>query len=398
MELLGINREVETVTAEVREMSNEGTGMVGLKELNGKAEYEAMRRAMQEEFAVSDGKSELLTTAPVQSEEIDKLVAQIDLDDSYTVMSYGSAAQKKMADFSSMALENVKTKDLGEVGDLLTGVVQELKEFDADEKKGFLGIFKKHSSKLAAMKARYEKAEVTINGISKNLENHQIRLMKDVALLDKMYDQNLGYFRELSVSVEAGKKRLAQERETRLAQLVEHAKQTGLAEDAQAARDMEEKCNRFEKKLHDLELTRTISMQTAPQIRLVQNNNTLMIEKIQSTLVNTIPLWKSQMVLALGIEHSAQAAQAQQEVTDLTNTLLQKNAQKLKMASVQTARESERGIVDLETLKATNEALISTFDEVMQIQQEGRQKRREAETELARIEDELKSKLLELRR
>lgn len=332
---------------------------------------------------------------PAREERIRRLMEQIDLDDAYTAISYGSGAQKRMAEFSQAALENVRTKDLGQVGDLLTGVVKELKDFEPEEKKGFFSLFKKNTGRLAAMKARYDQVETTVSGICKNLEAHQVRLMKDVALLDKMYEENLAYYRDLTETVEAGRRRLAMERQEHLPYLADRAAASGLPEDAQAAKDLEEKCIRFEKKLHDLELTRTISMQTAPQIRLVQNNNTLMIEKIQSTIVNTIPLWKSQMVLALGIEHSAQAARAQKEVSDLTNTLLKQNAQKLKTASVETAKESERGIVDLETLRQTNEALIATFDEVMQIQREGRQKRLEAQAELTRIEEELKQKLLE---
>ena len=301
-----------------------------------------------------------------------------------------------MADFSESALENVKTKDLGEVGDLLSGVVRELKDFAEEEEKGFLGIFKKTSNKINAMKAKYAKAETNINQIVKVLENHQVQLLKDVAILDKMYEVNLTYFKELSMYILAGKKKLNQVRSENLPQLLQKAQQTGLPEDAQAAKDLDSMCNRFEKKIHDLELTRTICIQTAPQIRLVQGNDTLMVEKIQSTVVNTIPLWKSQMVLALGVEHSAQAAAAQREVTDMTNELLKRNAEKLKIATIETAKESERGIVDIETLKNTNESLISTLDEVMKIQQEGRQKRQEAEREMQRLEGELKQKLLQV--
>lgn len=321
---------------------------------------------------------------------------QIDLTNSTVILQYGAGTQKKMADFSENALENVKTKDLGEIGDLLSGVVKELKDFDEEEEKGFLGIFKKTSNKISAMKTKYAKAETNINQIVKVLENHQVQLLKDVAILDKMYELNLTYFKELTMYILAGKQKLEEVRSTQLAELLQKAQQTGLAEDAQAARDLDSMCNRFEKKIHDLELTRQISIQTAPQIRLVQGNDTLMVEKIQSTIVNTIPLWKSQMVLALGVEHSAQAAAAQREVTDMTNELLKKNAEKLKMATIDTAKESERGIVDMETLKATNESLISTLDEVMHIQQEGRQKRREAEVEMQRLENELKQKLLQV--
>lgn len=327
---------------------------------------------------------------------VDSFAEQIDLTDSSLVLQYGAGTQKKMADFSESALENVKSKDLGEVGDLLSGVVTELKSFDEEEEKGFLGIFKKASNKIESMKAKYAKAEANVNEIVKVLEKHQVQLMKDTALLDKMYELNLTYFKELSMYILAGKKKLAEVRSTQLAELAQKAQRSGLPEDAQAARDLESMCLRFEKKIHDLELTRMISIQTAPQIRLVQNNDTQMVEKIQSTIVNTIPLWKSQMVLALGVEHSAQAVEAQRKVTDVTNELLKKNAEKLKMATVETAKASERGIVDIETLKATNESLISTLDEVMNIQREGREKRRAAEAELQNMETELKNKLLQI--
>ena len=333
-----------------------------------------------------------------EKKTVDAFAAQIDLTNSAMILQYGAGTQKKMADFSETALENVKTKDMGEVGDLLTGVVKELKNFDEEEEKGFRGLFKKASNKVATMKAKYAKTEANVNQICKVLENHQVLLMKDIALLDKMYELNLTYFKELTMYVLAGKKKLAQVRAAELKDLLEKAEQTGLAEDAQAARDLDAMCNRFEKKLHDLELTKTIAMQTAPQIRLVQGNDTMMVEKIQSTLVNTIPLWKSQMVLALGVEHSSQAAAAQREVTDMTNELLKKNAEKLKLATVETAKESERGIVDIETLQQTNASLISTFDEVMQIQEEGRKKRLEAENEMLRMEGELREKLLEIRK
>lgn len=328
---------------------------------------------------------------------VDAFAKQIDLTNSTMVLQYGAGTQKKMADFSESALENVRSKDLGEVGELLSGVVKELKDFDEEEEKGFFGIFKKASNKIESMKAKYAKAEANVNEIVKVLEKHQVQLMKDTALLDKMYELNLTYFKELSMYILAGKKKLQEVRGTQLAELMSRAQASGLPEDAQAAKDLNSLCDRFEKKIHDLELTRMISIQTAPQIRLVQNNDTLMAEKIQSTIVNTIPLWKSQMVLALGVEHSTQAAQAQRQVTDMTNELLRKNAEKLKMATVDTARESERGIVDMETLKATNESLISTLDEVMSIQREGRQKRQEAEAELRTMEQELKNKLLEIR-
>lgn len=347
-------------------------------------EKQAVKPAAVEEASFDDS---ILSES--ERRAVDTFASQIDLTNSAVILQYGAGTQKKMADFSETALENVKTKDLGEVGELLSGVVRELKDFGEEEEKGFLGIFKKTSNKISAMKAKYAKAETNINQICKVLENHQVQLLKDIAILDKMYDVNLTYFKELSMYVLAGKKKLQEIRNTKLPELLVKAQQSGLPEDAQAAKDLDSMCNRFEKKIHDLELTRTISIQTAPQIRLVQGNDTLMVEKIQSTIVNTIPLWKSQMVLALGVEHSAQAAAAQREVTDMTNELLKKNAEKLKMATIETAKESERGIVDIETLKITNESLISTLDEVLHIQQEGRQKRREAEKEMLRLENEL---------
>lgn len=329
---------------------------------------------------------------------VDDFSSQIDLHNTNGILQYGAGTQKKMADFSEAALNNVRTKDLGEVGDMLTNVVTELKFFETEEEeKGFFSFLKKPANKITNMKAKYEKAEVNVDRICQVLEGHQVQLMKDVAMLDKMYEQNLVYFKELSMYILAGKKKLNLVRNTELVQLVEKAKLSGLPEDAQAAKDLEGLCNRFEKKIHDLELTRMISIQTAPQIRLVQNSDTMMVEKIQSTVVNTIPLWKSQMVLALGVEHASQAAQAQRQVTDMTNQLLRKNAEVLKMASVESAKESERGVVDLETLQNTNAALISTLDEVMQIQADGRAKRQAAEVELRKMEDELKNKLLEIR-
>jgi uncharacterized protein YaaN involved in tellurite resistance len=330
---------------------------------------------------------------------VDEFSQKINIHDSNGILQYGVGTQKKMADFSENALNTVKTKDLGEVGDMIGNLVTELKSFDVDEEdKGFLGLFKKSGNKLTAMKAKYDKAEVNVEKISSVLETHQMQLMKDVAMLDKMYDLNLAYFKELSMYILAGKKRLEEVRATELAELIDKANKSSLPEDAQAAKDLEALCERFEKKIYDLELTRTIAMQTAPQIRLVQSSDSLMIEKIQSTVVNTIPLWKSQMVIALGVEHANEAAKAQQQVTDMTNELLKKNAEKLKVATVESAKASERGIVDLETLKTTNQALISTFDDVMRIQNEGRQKRQEAETELNRMEKELKDKLLEIHR
>ena len=329
---------------------------------------------------------------------VNEFSQKIDLHNSQAILQYGVGTQKKMADFSEAALNNVRTKDLGEVGNMLSSLVIDLKSFDVTEQdKGFKGLFKKSSNKITSMKAKYDKAEVNVNNVCTALENHQVTLMKDIALLDKMYAVNLTYFKELSMYILAGKKKLEEVRNGELAAAVAKANASNLPEDAQAAKDLQSMCDRFEKKIHDLELTRMISIQTAPQIRMVQNNDTLMAEKIQSTIVNTIPLWKSQMVLALGIEHSAQAAKAQREVTDMTNELLRKNADILKTATIDTAKESERGIVDLETLKHTNESLISTFDEVLKIQTEGREKRRNAEAEMQRMEDELKKKLLEIR-
>ena len=327
----------------------------------------------------------------------EQFARQIDLTNSTMILQYGAGTQKKMADFSETALDNVRTKDLGEVGNLLGSVVQELKDFDEEEEKGFFGIFKKQANKLQSLKTKYASAEANVNQICKVLEGHQVQLMKDIAVLDKMYELNLTYFKELTMYILAGKKKLREVQETELADMRMKAQRSGLAEDAQAARDLEAMCQRFEKKIHDLELTRMVSIQTAPQIRLVQNNDTIMAEKIQSTIVNTIPLWKSQMVLALGVAHSRQAAEAQREVTDMTNELLKKNAETLKMATVETAKESPRGLVDMETLKTTNESLISTLDEVMQIQAEGRQKRQEAEVEIRKMEQELKEKLLQIR-
>lgn len=328
---------------------------------------------------------------------VDDFARQIDIRNSAAILQYGAGTQKKMADFSEDALEKVRTKDLGEVGDLLENVVTELKNFDAEEeRKGIMGFFKKGANKLEVMKNKYSKAEANVNKIVETLEKHQIQLMKDAAIMDKMYALNLNYFKELSMYILAGKKKLEEIRSTELPQLMAKAQASGLPEDAQAAKDLDSLCERFEKKIHDLELTRMIAVQTAPQIRLVQGNDTLMAEKIQSTIVNTIPLWKSQMVIALGVAHSTEAAKAQREVTDMTNALLQKNAQTLKMATIEAAKESERGIVDIETLQKTNESLISTFDEVMNIQREGREKRRAAEAEMYRLEGELKQKLLQI--
>ena len=328
---------------------------------------------------------------------VSDFAAKIDLENTTQILQYGAAAQKKMADFSDAALANVKTQDLGEVGDLIVNVVGELQGFDKEEQKGIFGFFKKQSDKLELMKSRYAKAEVNVEKISDALQQHQVRLLKDSAVLDKMYEQNLAYFKELTMYIMAGKQKLQEVREGKLKELEATAQRTGLAEDAQAARDLAEKCNRFEKKIYDLELTRTISIQTAPQIRMIQNNDTVMVEKIQTTLVNTIPLWKNQMVLALGIAHSTEAAQAQRQVNDVTNALLKSNAEKLHMASVETAKEAERGIVDIETLKKTNADLIQTLDDVMKIQSDGRAQRQAAEVEMAKMEQQLKDKLLQIR-
>lgn len=337
---------------------------------------------------------------PEEREMVKNFSEQIDIKNTNAILSYGAGVQKKMADFSEAALENVRSKDLGEIGAMLSNVVTELKCFDEEEEsKGlFGGLFKKAGNKVTSMKTKYAKVEENVTEICKSLESHQVTLLKDIALLDKMYELNLSYFKEVTMYILAGKRKLEKIRQEEMAALIQKAEETGLPEDAQAVKDMEELCQRFEKKLHDLELTRMICLQTAPQIRLVQSSNTVMVEKIQSTVVNTIPLWKSQMVLALGVEHSNQAAKAQQQVTDMTNELLRKNAETLKMASIETAKASERGIVDIETLKQTNESLISTLDEILKIQVEGREKRRAAEIELRQMEDDLKNKLLEIRK
>ena len=329
---------------------------------------------------------------------VNEFVDKIDLTNSSAIMHYGVAVQKKMADFSDKALDNVKTKDLGEIGSMITGLVTELKSFDVEEKKGIMKIFSKPKDKFVELKAKYDTAEVNVEKISNALEEHQIQLMRDINLLDKLYDMNLAYFKELSMYILAGKKKIEQARMTELKQLQDTARISNCPEDAQAAKDYEDLLIRFEKKISDLELSRAISLQTAPQIRLVQNNDTIMVEKIQSTVVNTIPLWKNQMVIALGIQHSTEAAKAQRQVTDMTNELLKRNAAALKIATVETAKESERGIVDLATLKETNASLISTMDEVLKIQEDGRVRRLETEKELRRMEDELKSKLLSVKK
>lgn len=336
--------------------------------------------------------------SPTEQKMVADFASKIDITDPNIVLQYGAGSQQKIANFSDSALNNVKTKDLGEVGGMITDLVGELRDFDDDENtKGFLGFFKKQSNKIEQMKTKYDKVDVNVEKIATALEGHQVKLMKDVAVLDQLYNVNLTNFKELSMYIIAGKKKLKEVQDVQLPAMIEKAKQSNLPEDTQAANDMAAMCNRFDKKIHDLELTRAISIQMAPQIRLIQNNDTVMSEKIQTTLVNTIPLWKSQMVIALGLAHSQEALKAQQQVTDLTNELLKKNAEALKISTIETAKASERGIVDVETLKQTNETLISTLDEVVQIQNDGRAKRREAEAELARIENELKQKLLTMR-
>ena len=342
-------------------------------------------------------KEEVPVLTPEEQKMVNDFAAKIDIENTNQILQYGAGTQKKMADFSDTALENVKTQDLGEIGELISNVVGELKDFDVQEEGKFFGFFRKQTSKIENLKNKYDKAQANVEKITDSLQQHQVRLMNDSAMLVKMYEQNLYYFKVLTIYILACKKKLEETRNGKLAEMKNKAALSGLPEDAQAARDLDEKCSRFEKKLHDLELTRTIAMQTAPQIRLIQNNDTVMVEKIQTTIVNTIPLWKSQMVLALGIAHSAEAAQAQRQVTDITNELLRKNAETLHMATVETAKESERGIVDLETLQKTNADLIQTLDDVMRIQMEGRQKRQAAEMEMHRMEEELKRKLLEIR-
>ena len=336
---------------------------------------------------------------PEEQKQVDEFVKQIDITNSQAVMNYGVGTQKKLADFSQKAIDNVRTKDMGEVGDMLSGLVTELKDFDVDEEeKGFMSFFKKSANRVTAIKAKYSTVETNVNAITSKLEQHQVTLMKDVALLDQMYALNLNYFKELTMYIQAGKKKLEEVRSTTLVELQNKAQASGLQEDAEKAKDLSNLCDRFEKKIYDLELTRTIAMQTGPQIRMVQSSDTIMAEKIQSTIVNTIPLWKNQMVIAIGVEHANQAAKAEREVNDMTNALLKKNADKLKQATIATAKESERGIIDMETLRHTNETLISTIDEVLAIQKDGKEKRRAAEAELNQIETQLKDKLIEASR
>jgi uncharacterized protein YaaN involved in tellurite resistance len=345
---------------------------------------------------------DIINDANLTEEEkrmVDQFVDKIEIKNSNSILQYGVGAQKKIADFSESALNNVRTKDLGEIGDMLSNVVHELKNFDeSEEKKGILGLFKKGKNKISQMKAKYEKVEDNINKMCSTLESHQIQLLKDVAMLDKMYEINKVYFKELSMYILAGKKKLKKLENEELKKLQENAIRSGLPQDAQEVNDFISLCHRFEKKIHDLELTKMISLQMAPQIRLIQNNDSLMAEKIQSTIVNTIPLWKNQMILSLGVAHSSNAARVQNQVTNMTNELLRKNAEILKTSTIETAKESERGIVDIETLKITNESLISTLDEILRIQNEGRQKRKDAELELVNIEEQLKNKLLDFKR
>ena len=354
-------------------------------------------QAVKEDIPVE--KPELSKLSPAEQAAVKEFAGKIDILNTEQVMNYGSAAQKNITEFSDAALSSVRTKDLGEVGDMLSDLVIELKglNFDPEEKKGFLGLFKKTSQNIAALKAQFDKAEVNVDKIVESLEKHEITLMKDISLMDKMYERNQEYLKELTMYILAGKIKIEQLRNVELPEIQNKARQSGLPEDAQAANDFANMIGRFEKKIHDLELTRTISIQMSPQIRMIQNNDTLMAEKIRSSIVNTIPLWKSQMVMALSLHHSEQAMKAQREVTDVTNELLTKNAQALHQGSVSIAREAERGIVDMETLKKTNQELIATLDEVRQIQDDGRARRAQAEEELGRIEGELKQKLLDMK-
>ncbi len=346
----------------------------------------------------ADAMAEESGLSPEEKQQVEDFAKKIDLSNSTQILQYGAASQKKVADFSTSALENIRTKDLGEVGDMVTGLITELKGFDAtaEQPKGIFGWFKKAGNQVEELKLRYSKAETNVDKIESMLQDHQVQLLKDISMLDTMYERNLVYFKELTMYIIAGKKKLEQVRAEDLPKLVEKAQKSGLPEDAQAAKDLEDQCTRFEKKLYDLELTRNISVQMSPQIRLIQSNDTMMAEKIQTSIVNTIPLWKSQMVLALGLAHSQQAIDAQRAVTDMTNELLKKNAAALKQGTIEAAKESERGIVDIETLQQTNRSLIETLDEVVKIQTEGRAKRVAAEAELGRIEGELKAKLLEM--
>ena len=358
----------------------------------------APETAAFENVQASDPISGTGTFTETERKQIEDFAGQIDLNDTKMIINYGGGVQKQMADFSESVLQNVRTHDLGEVGSMLTGVITDLKNFNPgeEEKGGFFGLFKKQGRKLEEIKAGYDKAAVNVDKVAQALQQHQITLIKDVDMLDRMYASNLKYYKQLSMYIAAGKKKIADVREKDLAAAKLKAEQSGLAEDAQAAKDLEDQLTRFEKKIYDLELTRAVALQTAPQIRMIQNNDTIMVEKIQSTIVNTIPLWKNQMVLALGLNDSLQAAKAENEVTNMTNQLLMQNAAKLKQTTIETAKASERGIVDIETLKKTNQSLITTLDEVAKIQTEGRAKRAQAENDLQSMEDELKRKLLSM--
>ncbi len=363
------------------------------------AEKPAVPAAQPEQDRRPEAGPDLSILSEAEQKAVHDFAAKIDISNSQQILQYGVAAQKNVTDFSDTALNSVRTKDMGEIGDMVGSLLVELKGFDAEEeKKGLLGLFRKSGKSIEVLKVKYQKAEVNVDKIAGELEKHQITLMKDVAVMDQMYQKNLEYYKQLTMYILAGQEKLAHERSVTLPELTRKAETTGAPEDAQAVNDYRELCLRFEKKLHDLELTRVVSLQMGPQIRMIQNNDTLMTEKIQTTIINTIPLWKSQMVLALGTHHAQQAIEAERAVTDMTNELLRKNADKLKMATIETARASERGVVDIETLQHTNQSLISTLDEVLQIQTDGAKKRREAETELRRIEGELKKKLLEVRR
>ena len=380
----------------VEDEATEGASEVAATE----AETDDAEAAKKEEMANELAKAEKVNPADTlterEMEQVRAFVSKIDINNTQAIMNYGVGTQKKIADFSEKALENVKTKDMGEVGDMISSLVTQLKTFDDEEEgKGLLGLFKKKGNNLQTLKNKYNKVETNVTAIKDELENRQVQLMKDSAMLDQMYDLNMNYFRELTMYIVAGQQKLEEVRHNDLVALEQKARETGLAEDAQAAKDLSTQIERFEKKLYDLELTRNIAMQTAPQIRMVQASDNLMAEKIQSTIVNTIPLWKNQMVIAMGVEHSVQAAEAQHKVSEMTNELLKQNAEKLKMATIETAKEGERGIIDVETLRTTNESLISTLDEVMSIQREGRDKRQAAEEELKQIEGLLKQKLLD---
>jgi len=361
-------------------------------------EVEETTKRVEEEAVKKSTELAETQLTPQEKQMVTEFVDKIDLNNTNAILQYGASTQKKMADFSGKALENIKTKDMGEIGGMITDLVTELKSFEIvdEDAKGLKAFFKKKSNEVTSLKAKYDKAEVNVARISDALEGHQIQLLKDVEFLDKMYDLNLSYFKEISMYILAGKEKLNQVRETELAEMKQKALASGLPEDAQLVKDYENMCERFEKKINDLELSRMVALQTAPQIRLIQNSDTVMVDKIQSTLVNTIPLWKNQMAIAIGVQHATDAAEAQRQVSDMTNELLKKNAAALKVATIETAKEAERGIVDMETLKNTNESLISTLDEVMRIQTEGRERRRQAELDLQEMENQLKQRLLQL--